>query len=174
MPNWATGHLSCKKRVSSKERKLIDNRRVDGINSLTMHAYLLKHQNTRPSPEYGSRQRASSREGYSSHWSFIARHSNDADAWDIYSTTYRTALSRHRTPSRRDSKFTWKIQLHCRFIARHISNPEACDMYATRISLLLSKVLFLMFSMSSHTIQRDHSKTKSNSHTFCRLYLHDR
>jgi len=52
--------------------------------------YLLRHQKTKPSPEYGSRQRATSRDGYSSHCSFMARHSSEAAACDIYTTCKAT------------------------------------------------------------------------------------
>ena len=40
--------------------------------------HLLRHHKAKPSPEYGSRQRATTRDGYSSHCSLIARQKNDA------------------------------------------------------------------------------------------------
>jgi len=46
--------------------------------------HLLRHHKAKPSPEYGSRQRATTREGYSSHCSLIARQRNDAAECDIY------------------------------------------------------------------------------------------
>jgi len=45
---------------------------------------LLRHQRTKPSPEYGSRQRATSRDGYNSHCIFIERQMAIEHAWDIY------------------------------------------------------------------------------------------
>jgi len=44
---------------------------------------LLRHHKAKPSPEYGSRHSATTRDGYSSHCSLTARHRNEAAACDI-------------------------------------------------------------------------------------------
>lgn len=47
-------------------------------------SHLQRHQRTKPRPQYGSRQMATSREGYNSHWSFIERQKALVAVWDIW------------------------------------------------------------------------------------------
>lgn len=50
--------------------------------------YLARHHNTKPRPQYGSKQMAIWREEYSSHCSFTERQSALTAAWEICNKTY--------------------------------------------------------------------------------------